>query len=1038
MTCLDRLTVEIDNLHCPTCEARITQLAEGITGATLTFEQDKLIISADSLDAVVSKYVKKLVSLGFLVSSWEYTRNGNIVSAHVQPLVEASGIASRLGWKSLKKRWFDYQHVKYCNHCQHSDSELLTVTSDELPSNELSDVRVVFSITGMTCVLCVNAIHEQLQQLLPESSSIDVDLLLNRAVVIISDRGLTNKIIDTIEDMGFEARVAEIVSVCEGMEFTRKTHRYVNFKLHGVSSEDDVKAIIQLVSLWTGDIAVEYAELSVDKPYLQVTYKPSSQLNIRGLITSLSPYKVELIRPESMDEELKNVASKETSEIVKRLKLTAILAIPTFVFSMVTMFFMTEDNPVRKWTEHPLWVGNILTNTWILFFLATPIFFCADDMFHQRAFKELKQLWFYKNSWKKRFLKFGSMDLLMSLGTSVSYFALIGLMILLGQQPPHSKGFEMTYFDSVVFLTFFVLVGRYLGAVSRVIAADSVANLGEAKSVEAVLVKENTEGFEENVIEAVLLDVDDTIRVRPGELPAVDCVIIEGVSEFDESALTGESRPVLHQSGHQIYAGSVNCGTKSVLAKINTIPGQSLIDDIVMTVRNGQLNKAPIERTADTLTGYFVPLIILLATLTLVVWLVLAYLGNLPDLYRDNDIGGWLVWSLEFLIAVFVIACPCGIGLAAPTALYVGSGLAAKYGILAKGGGLAFQDGAQTNVVCFDKTGTLTHGKLEVTDFVVHDDQGWQLMWDLETASNHPIALALRNHIKKLHPVSQMNTVPEPQVEAGKGVFGAVVPLTAGEWPTDAILGNEAFMNENGVQVSSQDRDLIHKWKLQAKLVVMLAARRSDKFELIIATALRDNIREEARDVIQAFENRGIECWMITGDNYVTALVIANELGISNVIADVLPHEKQAQVKQLQERPNRMLVVAMIGDGINDAPALTQANVGVALSLGTDLAMTSLDFIILNKSTPLVAFYTLLDISRIVFRRIRFNFGWALVYNIISIPIAAGLFYPWKHTRLNPAWAAAAMALLSISVVMSSLALRMYHPKNISEMVTHD
>lgn len=1036
MTYSDRLTVEIDNLHCPTCEDRITRLARELTQAPLIFELNRISMSADSLDLVATKFVRTLANLGFYILSWEYTRNGNVVNSHVRPLSQAPGVGSVWGWKGLKQRWLNHQHVKYCNHCQCGDVEVPAFSSDQLQTddNAPEEVRVVFSILGMTCVLCVNAIDEQLHQLLPEGSSIDVDLLLNRAVVVIADRGIINKIIDTIEDMGFEARVAEITHIREGASSTRKTHRCVNLRIHGVHSQQDVKAVLRSVSSWIGEVVVDHEGFGIDKPQLQVKYKPSPLLNIRSLVASITPYRVELIKPESMDEELKKVASKEISEIMSRLILTTILVPPTFFFSMVTMFLLPEDNPIREWTERPLWVGNILTNTWILFFLATPVFCFADDMFHQRAFKELTQLWYYKNSWTKRFLKFGSMDLLMSLGTSVSYFALIGLMILLAQQPPHVKGYEMTYFDSVVFLTFFVLIGRYLGAISRVVAADSIANLGEGRSTEAILVTEKGSQPEETVIDVGLLDVGDIIRVRPGESPAIDCVIIDGTSEFDESALTGESRPIVHQNGHQIFSGSVNCGTKSILAKINTIPGQSLIDEIVMTVRNGQMNKAPIERTADTLTGYFVPLIILLAALTLVVWLTLAFTGKLPDLYMDIDVGGWTVWALEFLIAVFVIACPCGIGLAAPTALYVGSGLAASHGILVKGGGLAFQDGAHTNVVCFDKTGTLTQGKLEVTDSLIHDNEGWQFMWDLEQASNHPIATAIKSYINEHHSISPKTSVPEPQVEAGKGIVGTIVPMGDGEWPSEAFLGNEAFMVENGVQISPQDRDVIHKWKSQAKLVVMLAVRRSDSCDLILALALRDIIRKEARAVIQAFEQRGIECWMITGDNFVTAQVIANELGIFNVVADVLPHEKQAHIKRIQQRPNRVLVVAMIGDGINDAPALTQADVGVSLSLGTDLAMTSLDFIILNKSTPLVAFYALFDLSRVVFQRIRFNFGWALIYNVISIPIAAGIFYPLNHTRLDPAWAAAAMALLSISVVLSSLALRWYRPKTIYEV----
>ncbi|KAK6455585.1 copper-transporting P1-type ATPase [Scheffersomyces xylosifermentans] len=1146
----------------------------------------KVSSSKPQLESSIKKIIKSLTKAGFQLLSWEIENGGEVVHSsshnkvgditdqlvdHAEGFFDIFNLYSRFVDSKASKN-----HLKSCKSCQASKQEeqakAKAKVNDTDSSNDLSTVetvvekpdkeyRAVFSITGMTCASCVQTVTNEINAILndgvtpkSEDANFSVDLIQQSAVAILPNKQLINKIVDAINDTGFECRLLEVLPVqrsintkvtamitgmtcvaCAnsiqsavkelpfvldsginvvtksgqfileesatdkedhleklketiedcGFDFevlkkekinytsSRKKSRTINISVEGMFCDHCPEIVTNYLSSY-GEAVVINDPLTLSHPYIKFTYIPGKDITVRKFLFDLnhiSPseenedgyiidsekegvFKCALVDPVSMDEHLRRLSKKELLRIVVRLVIATIFAIPTFVFGIVAMSLLPKANSFRVWVDEPMWAGNVSRNTWILFFLSTPVYFFAADIFHRKAFKEVRSLWLHKNSFKTRIFKFGSMNLLMCLGTSIAYFASIVLLILSSQQKPNGHmGLHTTYFDSVVFLTFFLLIGRLLESYSKSKTASAIANLGSLKVSKATLV-ENVDGdfTNDDIIDVKYLETDDFIRIATGESPPVDCVIVQGSSEFDESALTGESVPVKHAPGHQIFSGTVNTGTTSVIAKIISLEGDSLIDQIVNTVRDGQMRKAPIERTADLLTGYFVPVITLLAVLTWVIWLALGYSGALPKHYLDIDIGGWAVWSLEFSIAVFVIACPCGIGLAAPTALFVGSGLAAKYGILAKGGGVAFQDGANTNVVCFDKTGTLTLGELQVTDYAFVNDSKFatvvrtialQLARDLELSSKHPLAKAVKSFVEefafKRHDVrSSQNKVPQIETIPGKGLKGEVIFDKADDiWneykPTEVILGNEALFKEYGVTISSEQQAALDKWKTECKSIILVGVKSEvlfgdDGFHMILMIATRDQVRPETKQVIDYLQNvHNIECWMITGDNKITAEAIGKELGIKNIVSEVLPDEKQAQVKKIQQLKNT--IVAMVGDGINDAPALATADVGIALSSGADLAVTSSDFILLSKTHPLVTLVTLLDLSRAVFRRVKFNFGWSLVYNVIGIPIAAGVIYPYKNTRLSPVWASVAMAASSISVVSSSLALKLYKPK---------
>ncbi|KAG9615434.1 heavy metal translocatin, partial [Aureobasidium melanogenum] len=472
-----------------------------------------------------------------------------------------------------------------------------------------------------------------------------------------------------------------------------------------------------------------------------------------------------------------------------------------------------------------------------------------------------------------------------------------------------------------------------------------------------------------------------------------------------------------------------------------------MLDQIIKVVREGQTKRAPVERIADILTSRFVPLIILIGISTWIIWLSLGLSGALPSSWLGSEIGGWPFWSLQFSIAVFVVACPCGIGLAAPTALFVGGGLAAKHGILVKGGGEAFQEASMLDCVVFDKTGTLTQGSAPaVSDCKVFGDQDAReavlaMARVLEENSSHPVAKAVVEYSKAQASIGENIQVTDVEELPGKGLKGSFKNANSGTQVT-AIIGNEALMADFNVQLDSESRDLIDSWKEQGKSIALLSTSSSPgtAFTLAAAFAIADPLRPEAATVVKWLQKQGLEVFMISGDNATTANSVGAAIGIpaANVMAGVMPEQKADKIKYLQQtlvpRRSRGLIgprkqratVAMCGDGINDSPALAVADVSITVGSGSDVALSTASFVLVTSD--LHALVRLLELSRVVFRRVMLNFAWALVYNLIALPVAAGALYAitsgGTHVRLDPVWASLAMALSSVSVVSSSLLLR--------------
>ncbi|KAL9941220.1 hypothetical protein D7B24_003542 [Verticillium nonalfalfae] len=925
---------------------------------------------------------------------------------------------------------------------------------------EPSEWRATLAIGGMTCASCSNAITTELNKL-DWISNVAVNLVSNSATVDFTVAGKENDIAEAIEDMGYEASVNSVVAYEAEPEHEGAQERRVQILVEGAYCKHCPDRLVHSLAAFKPNLEILSAP-TVENPKMQISYVPNTPyLTIRRILAAIEAadpsFHPSIYHPPTIEERSKAVVARHQRQLLRRVYLSLVIAIPTFIIGIAYMNLVSDDDPWRHHLMKP-WVSGINRAQIALFILATPVYFFATDVFHVRAIKELKNLWRRgsRTPILRRFYKFGSMNLLISLGTTIAYVSSICQMIAAGIEKPEFVEDTHFYFDSVVFLTLFLLLGRLIEAYSKAKTGDAVEMLGKLRPSTAILVEKDSLGNTiDSTVKVDLIEFGDIVRVQHGASPVADGVIVQGESSFDESSLTGESRLIRKKVGDDLFAGTVNKDA-AVLMRVTGAAGRSMLDQIVQIVREGQTKRAPMERVADMLTAYFVPIITLIAILTWATWTILGLAGVLPESYLDAT-SGWVAFALQFAIAVFVVACPCGLGLAAPTAIFVGGGLAAKHGILAKGGGEAFEKASKIDLVVFDKTGTLTvGGEPKITDALTYPgatqeaagqedtDLLFAALKAVEENSSHPIAKAIVSYCKSR--TEQSASVDNLQEIPGRGMK-AICRGQSFDASFIIVVGNESLMSDNHVAMSESTAAQLETWKREAKSVALVATKPISKdaapWTLAAALSIADPIRPEAVGIVEALRERGTSVWMLSGDNLVTAKAVASQVGIdpNNVLAEVLPSQKAEKITYLQstmkartgsrEHMMKRATVAMVGDGINDSPALTRADVGIAIGSGSDVAISSADFVLV--SSDLRAVVTLLELSRTVFRRIRLNFAWAIVYNVLALPVAAGCFYPFttssgQHIRLDPVWAALAMALSSISVVLSSLALRIRIP----------
>lgn len=634
--------------------------------------------------------------------------------------------------------------------------------------------------------------------------------------------------------------------------------------------------------------------------------------------------------------------TKKSLSLLQRFWITSIFTVP-LVILMIGMSTGGISHQVMRW-------GTFLATT--------PIMLVAGVPYIRSAWASFKK----HNS---------NMDTLVALGTLVAYF--YSLVALFTGLP--------VYFESAAFILFFILLGAVFEEKMRKNTSQAVEKLLDLQAKTAEVLRDDV--YVQIPLEQV--KVGDLIRVRPGEKIAVDGTVLEGETSIDESMVTGESIPVDKSVGDAVIGSTIN-NSGTIIFKAEKVGSETMLAQIVDFVKKAQTSRAPIQDLTDKISGIFVPAVVILGLLTFWIWFVF--------------LGDSFVTSLLYGVAVLIIACPCALGLATPTALMVGTGRSAKMGILLKNG-TVLQEIQKVQTVVFDKTGTLTEGKPVVTDVIGDEREVLSLAASLEDVSQHPLAQAIVNRASELG--ISLYPVENFQALHGKGVTGIINGK-------QVLLGNAKLLADLAIPHDYQERfDLLEK---EAKTVVFLSV----DGQLKGLIALQDVPKENAREAIAKLKKRGLRTVMLTGDNAGVAHAIAEQIGIEEVIANVLPEEKAHEIHKLQKNGK----LAFVGDGINDAPALSVADVGIAMGSGTDIAIESADLVLTTNN--LLGLARAFDMSKKTFNRILLNLFWASIYNLIGIPIAAGVF-SGLGLVLNPELAGLAMAFSSVSVLISSLML---------------
>jgi Cu+-exporting ATPase len=650
------------------------------------------------------------------------------------------------------------------------------------------------------------------------------------------------------------------------------------------------------------------------------------------------------------------IRSKEISELKTQLILGSLLAFPALIIGMFLMEFPNRE--------------------WVLFALATPVQFYIGRHFYAGAWTALQN-------------KTASMDTLIALGTSAAYFYSVATLFGFGEEQ---------YFEVGAVLITLVILGKYLEALAKRKTSEAIRKLMDLSPKMARVVR----GKKEMEIPISEVMLNDMIVVRPGERIPVDGIIAEGMTAIDESMITGESIPSEKRKGDTVIGGTINLNG-SITFKATGVGKNTVLARIVQLVEDAQGSKADIQRFADQISAVFVPIVIGIALLTFIGWMTFGQ--------------ATLAFALVTSVSVLVIACPCALGLATPTAIMVGTGVGAENGILIKGAE-ALETMHAIDTIVFDKTGTITQGKPQVTDLWTRNEKEAKeiigILRGLEEKSEHPLAQAVVQY-------AQSKKIHATKIEGFKAHFGKGVEGIHGR--TTYRLGNIRWTQDQRISLDEYE-EMIEKWETEGKTVVLLSSGK--KVHAIAGIA--DVLKESSAATVKELQAMHKDVWMITGDNERTAKAIATRAGITNVFAHVLPEQKAEYVKKLQSKGKK---VAFVGDGINDAPALAQADLGIAMGSGTDIAIEAGD-VVLMKGNPYDV-VNALHLGKATMEKIKQGMFWALAYNVLGIPIAAGILYPYTGWLLSPIIAGGAMALSSVSVVTNALLLRRIRFKKMEE-----
>ncbi len=755
-----------------------------------------------------------------------------------------------------------------------------------------------------------------------------------------------------------------------GYELITQEGKTQTFAIEGMTCASCAQTIEKAVGKLSG---VDKASVNLATEKMQVSYNPSaiSVSDVTGAVSN-SGYAAVLETTDTQDNsraEKREKKEKRMKQLSDRFGISIIFTIPVLIISMGPMVGMPLPNIVDP-------MINAFNFSLLQLILTLPIMVVSWEYF-QKGFKTL-------------FKGHPNMDSLIALGTASAFVYSLAATIRTGLG--YGNFSDLLYYEVTgVILTLHTL-GLFLEERSKGQMSSAIEKLVNLAPKTARVIRNGVE--QEITVDEVALG--DVIRVRPGESMPVDGVVVEGRTSVDESMLTGESIPVEKESGDEVIGASIN-KNGSIDYRATRVGSDTTLSQIIKLVEDAQGSKAPIARMADIITGYFVPIVIALAVLAGIAWLIAGQSG---------------IFVLSVIITTLVIACPCALGLATPTSIMVGTGKGAEHGVLIKSGE-ALETTHNLDTIVFDKTGTLTEGKPIVTDILVTPlitkENLLYYAASGETGSEHPLGEAIVQKSKE----ENMTLAKPDHFEAIPG-YGIRVEIEG----KDMYIGNRKLMLEQKIDLSSMEKES-DRLADEGKTPMYLSV----DGELAGIIAVADTLKENSMKAVKELRRRGVEVIMITGDNKRTAKAIAKQVGIDSVLSEVLPEDKAEEVKKLQEAGKK---VAMVGDGINDAPALAQADVGIAVGSGTDVAIESADIVLMRND--LTAVLTAIDLSHATLRNIKQNLFWAFAYNLVGIPVAMGLLYIFGGPLMSPMFAAVAMSFSSVSVLLNALRLRRFKP----------
>ncbi|GFS29563.1 heavy metal atpase 5 [Actinidia rufa] len=861
---------------------------------------------------------------------------------------------------------------------------------------EGSEAKALFSVTGMTCSACAGSVEKAVKRL-PGIKEAVVDVLNNRALVMFYPSFVNAETIrETIEDVGFQATLVEddMNEISTSSQVALATEEaQVHYDPKECGTDNSMRMIENSLQALPG---VQDIDIDAELKKFSLSYKPdmTGPRNFIQVIESTGSGRFKaMIFPEGGGRE--SHRKEEIKQYYRSFLWSLVFTIPVFLTSMVFMYIPGLKHGMDTKVVNMLTTGEIIR--WVL---STPVQFIIGRRFYTGSYKALRH-------------GSANMDVLIALGTNAAYFYSV-YSVLRAATSPDFKATD--FFETSAMLISFILLGKYLEVLAKGKTSEAIAKLMDLSPDTAILLTLDNGGnvIREEEIDSRLIQKNDMIKIIPGAKVASDGFVIWGQSHVNESMITGEAQPVAKRKGDAVIGGTVN--ENGVLhIKATRVGSESALSQIVRLVESAQMAKAPVQKFADRISKFFVPLVIILSFSTWLAWFLAGKFSGYPKSWIPSSMDSFQL-ALQFGISVMVIACPCALGLATPTAVMVGTGVGASQGVLIKGG-QALESAHKVNCIVFDKTGTLTIGKPVVVNTRLLKTmvlrEFYELVAATEVNSEHPVAKAIVEYAKKFREDEENPAWPEAQ--DFKSITGHGVKAIVRN--KELIVGNKSLMLEENISIPVDAEEILEETEGLAQTGILIAI----DGELVGVLAISDPLKPGAGEVISILKSMKVRSIMVTGDNWGTANSIAKEVGIDTIIAEAKPEHKAEKVKELQASG---YIVAMVGDGINDSPALVAADVGMAIGAGTDIAIEAADIVLMKSNLEDVI--TAIDLSRKTFLRIRLNYFWALGYNLVGIPIAAGVLFPFTGFRLPPWIAGAAMAASSVSVVCCSLLLKYY------------